>query len=162
MHRKFIALIVSTAIAVTGLSLTAAPARADDTARILAGIAAVALIGAAIQNSNRTRIQVVTRPDPVMNPWPYRHWQPTPPTRPAPRPLPPRFTRYDLPQICLKPVQGYRHEQYLVGSNCLQRYWGPTASLPQECRVTLWTGRDSRTMFRPGCLQGHGYRLVRR
>jgi len=43
MHRKFIALILATAMAITGLS--AAPARADgDTARIFAGLALLAII----------------------------------------------------------------------------------------------------------------------
>jgi hypothetical protein len=163
MHRKFIALIVSAAIAITGLSVAASPARADDTAKIIAGIAAFALIGAAIHNSNRNRDPVVTRPSPVMNkPWPPTQWRPTPPVRPAPGPLPPRYTRYDLPQYCLKPIQGYRHDNYLVGNDCLENYWGPTASLPRECRVTIWTGRDNRAMFRPDCLQRHGYRLTAR
>lgn len=49
MHRKFIALIISAALAVT--SLTAVPAQAQnrgETAAIIAGVAALAIVGAAI------------------------------------------------------------------------------------------------------------------
>ena len=51
MHRKFIAFIISTAVAVTALS---APARADtdDIARALVGIAALALIGKALSDND--------------------------------------------------------------------------------------------------------------
>jgi hypothetical protein len=171
MHRKFIALIVSAALAVTGLSLAAAPARADDTAKILAGIAAFALIGAAIHN-NRNKDQVVIRPGPTWQgpghtgthyrPQPPIQSRPTPPAPTRPRPLPPRYTRYDLPNHCLKPANGFRQGKYLVGNDCLERYYGSTSTLPGECRVRFGAGRETRTMFRPGCLQKHGYRLVRR
>ena len=172
MHRTFIALILSTAISVTGLSLTAAPARADDTAKILAGIAAIALLGAAIEN-NRNKVRIVTRPSPTWlgpneyngthyRPQPPIQSRPTPPAPHRPRPLPPRFTRYDLPNHCLKPANGFRQGKYLVGNDCLERYYGSTRALPGECRVRFGAGRETHTMFRPGCLQKHGYRLVRR
>lgn len=174
MHRKFIALIVSAAIAVTGLSLSAAPARADDdTAKIIAGIAALALLGAAI-HSSRDRAVVVTRPTYDWHPGRPRYHgpneyngnRPQPPIQykptAKPRPLPPRFGRYDLPKFCLKPANGFRQDKYLIGKDCLENYYGPTGTLPQACRVTFQSGRDTRTMFRPGCLQQHGYRLVRR
>ncbi len=49
-YRKFIAVILAAAVAVTGL--TAAPARADDkTAQIVAGVAALAIVGLAISKS---------------------------------------------------------------------------------------------------------------
>lgn len=151
MHRKFIALIVSTAIAVTGLSLSAAPARADDTTRIIAGIAALALLGAAIHNNRRHDAPVVSQHTP-----PYYG-----PVRP--RPLPPRFTRYDLPQYCLLPFPGYNgRNQPLLGEGCLQKYYGSTASLPQNCNVTFWNGRDRRSGYDPACLQQRGYRMTRR
>ncbi len=51
MYRRFIAIILATAVAITGL--TAAPARADNDRllKILGGVAAVAIIGAAIKEA---------------------------------------------------------------------------------------------------------------
>ena len=53
MYRRFIATILATAVAITGL--TAAPARADndDLLKILGGVAAIAIIGAAIKEARR-------------------------------------------------------------------------------------------------------------
>lgn len=57
MHRKFIALIIGAALAVT--SLTAAPAQAQnrsETVAIIAGVAALAIVGAALADDrNRDR-----------------------------------------------------------------------------------------------------------
>ncbi len=51
-YKYFIAAVTALAISVTGL--TAAPARAsDDTAKIITGIAALAIVGAAISNSKK-------------------------------------------------------------------------------------------------------------
>lgn len=143
MHRKFIALIVSAAIAVTGISLVAKPARADETTRILAGIAALALIGAAIRSSREASVQVTTT------------------TRPTWRPPKPKVSRFVVPQYCLLPTPRYRGNDTLVGENCLRRYYGSTAQLPGQCRATFWNGRKWRTGYDPTCLRGKGY-VIRR
>lgn len=64
MHRKFIAIVLGAALAVTGLSTT--PVRAGDrgdTAAIIAGVAALAIIGAAVSNDRKhdRRKDYVTR-----------------------------------------------------------------------------------------------------
>jgi len=54
MHRKFIAIVLGAALAVTGLS--SAPVRAQDrgeTAAIIAGVAALAIIGAAVASDRK-------------------------------------------------------------------------------------------------------------
>lgn len=54
MHRKFIAIVLGAALAVAGLS--SAPVRAQDrgeTAAIIAGVAALAIIGAAVANDRK-------------------------------------------------------------------------------------------------------------
>jgi len=59
-HKHFIAAIVAAAVAVTALS--PAQARAgNNTAEIVAGVAALAIIGAAISNASRDRHGYVTR-----------------------------------------------------------------------------------------------------
>jgi len=53
LHRHFIATILAASLAVTGF--TAAPARADnDAAKIIAGVAALAIIGAAVADSRKS------------------------------------------------------------------------------------------------------------
>jgi len=151
MHRKFITLIVATAITITGLSLTAAPARAgSDTAKVLAGFAALALIGAAIQN-NRDRAReahVVTRT--------------TPPRYTPPRPLPSHVAQYDLPRSCLRAFPKYQRGKLMLGQACLRSYYGQTVALPNACKVSFWNGRINRTGYEPACLNQSGYRLTHR
>ncbi|HKL05514.1 MAG TPA: hypothetical protein VJ929_06860 [Roseovarius sp.] len=54
LHRQFIAAVLAAAVAVTGL--TAAPARADnDAAKVIAGVAALAIIGAAVADANKSK-----------------------------------------------------------------------------------------------------------
>ncbi|MDW3118383.1 MAG: hypothetical protein R8G60_11815 [Roseovarius pacificus] len=49
-HRQFIAAVLAAAVAVTGM--TAAPARADnDAAKVIAGVAALAVLGAAMSDA---------------------------------------------------------------------------------------------------------------
>lgn len=52
-HRHFIAAVLAAAIAVTGL--TAAPARADnDAAKVIAGVAALAVLGAVVADARKS------------------------------------------------------------------------------------------------------------
>ncbi|SEL37083.1 hypothetical protein SAMN05443999_10538 [Roseovarius azorensis] len=54
MHRRFIALIVGTALAVTGLTAASAQAQGrGDAAAIVAGVAAPAIIGATVVNHRK-------------------------------------------------------------------------------------------------------------
>lgn len=148
MHRKFIALILATALAITGLS--AAPARADgDTARLLAGIAALALIGAAIRDKQRDHPQVS-----------HNYIQPTRPL--PPRPLPPQITRRDLPKQCLRShtINGRPHN--LVGAGCLKNNYAYNRSLPYACKRGYWDGSRNRSGYEPHCLRKRGYRFARR
>ena len=68
MHKKFIALIVVTAVALTGVS--ASQARAADAKDILGGLAAIAIIGAGVHYYNKEkkkdrRAAQATRPKPL-------------------------------------------------------------------------------------------------
>ncbi|MFU8776602.1 MAG: hypothetical protein ACNA7M_02880 [Roseovarius sp.] len=81
MHRKFIALIIGAALTVT--SLTAAPAQAQsrgETAAIIAGVAALAIVGSTLANDrNRDRhSNHVTRGHGYKQPYyaPKRHHKP--------------------------------------------------------------------------------------
>ena len=146
MHRKFIAFIVATAVAITGFS--AVPARAGDAEKILGGLAAIALFGAAVHHyDKRNKRERVARQN--------NYYQPA-----APRPLPPRITRYDLPSQCLTQMRGYPGNQPLLTPNCLQKNYRHANSLPQMCRISFWNGKRNKQAYEPRCLRQQGYRVV--
>ena len=149
MHRKFIALIIASALAITTLS--AAPARAsdDDAAKFLAGFLALALIGAAIKNSRDNDAPVVSRATPPRHP------------RVHPRPVPVQPARYVLPGQCLRNYSFFGGPKRLLGLRCLQNRYRYTASLPYACRVQINAGRVTRTGYEPLCLRERGYRIAR-
>ncbi|WP_170457356.1 hypothetical protein [Ruegeria arenilitoris] len=152
MHRKFIALVVATAVAITGVS--ASQAKAADAHDILGGLAAIAIIGAAVNHYNKEkRKESVTRQNN------YVH-QPQNVRPDHIRPLPRRVARYDLPQRCLKTYNGYSKKRPLLGPNCLEKHYKHANSLPQQCKVGFWDGKKVRRAYEPACLRQKGYRVV--
>jgi len=151
-HRKFIAFIVATSIAITGFS--AAPARADeDVAKFIAGMALLGILGAAI-NDARKNDRAVTQP----------HYYPHQPHHPGGqvRPLPPKLHKYNLPAQCVQYFPHYSQTYPLASNLCLKRHYGSTRALPAACKVRFWNGRNHRVGFKPNCLRKHGYRMVLR
>nr|WP_170540205.1 hypothetical protein [Ruegeria arenilitoris] len=152
MHRKFIALVVATAVAITGVS--ASQAKAADAHDILGGMAAIAIIGAAVNHYNKEkRKERVTRQNN------YVH-QPQNVRPDHIRPLPRRVARYDLPQRCLKTYNGYSKKRPLLGPNCLEKHYKHANSLPQQCKVGFWDGKKVKRAYEPACLRQKGYRVV--
>lgn len=172
-HRKFIALVVAAAIAITGFS--AAPARADeDVAKFIAGAALLGILGAAINNARKDD-HAATR---TYNPphghrhggnkhyghnrhSGHKHYGHNRHQGHA-KPLPPRVRRYDLPANCVRYFPRYSRNYPLAGKGCLDRNYGSAHALPRSCRVTFWNGKRHRTGFKPHCLKQHGYRMVNR
>lgn len=152
MHRKFIALVVATAVAITGVS--ASQAKAADAHDILGGLAAIAIIGAAVNHYNKEkRKERVTRQNN------YVH-QPQNVRPDHIRPLPRRVARYDLPQRCLKTYNGYSKKRPLLGPNCLEKHYKHANSLPQQCKLGFWDGKKVKRAYEPACLRQKGYRVV--
>lgn len=154
MHRKFIALIITVAVAVTGLT---APARADtdDIAKVLAGIAALAIIGKAISDHNdddRTVTRHVYQTPP--------RYQPVPPRYVTPRPVPPAVSRYNLPRHCLRSYAINRGTIRLVEAGCLNRNYRHARSLPYACQYQFSDRRGRHTGYEPVCLRERGYRIA--
>ncbi|HKK85131.1 MAG TPA: hypothetical protein VJ942_06370 [Roseovarius sp.] len=164
MHRKFITLVVASAMAVTGLS--AAPARADaeDAAKIIAGVAALAILGAAIADAkddkdhvarNRGHLRHDNRRHGRAHNWNNRHRG-----NKHARPLPQRVQRKLLPGACRIEARA-RNGQRLrgFGRHCLKRNYGYANSLPRACESRV-RGRHGklRTVYRGRCLYRHGYR----
>ncbi len=152
MHRKFIALIVATAIAVTGVS--ASQARAADTGDILGGLAAIAIIGAAVNHYNKEK----RRDRPSRQ---YHHVYKEPKiVHPHVRPVPKRVARYDLPHRCLRTIKGYGPNRQLLGPKCLKKHYKHANSLPNQCKVGFWNGKKVKRGYEPACLRQQGYRVV--
>ncbi len=148
MHRKFIALVISTAIAITGVSVL--PARADnnDVAKVLFGIAAIAIIGNAINKANKpakasTRAYVAPAPAPVV------------------RPLPHSVSRYVLPGQCKRRANTYNGTRTILGAHCVSNNYAYARSLPANCIVNYWNVRRDQinTGYGERCLIRHGYRI---
>ncbi len=153
MHKKFIALIIATAMAITGVS--ASQARAADTGDILGGLAAIALIGAGVHYYNKEK-----RKDREKAARQYNQVYNTPQiNRHKVKPLPKRVARYDLPQRCLRAHDGYS-QRPLLETKCLNKHYKHVKSLPQQCEVGFWNGKKVKQAYEPACLRHHGYRVV--
>lgn len=164
MHRKFIALICAAGFVITA---TTAPARADDDiGKLLAGLAALAIIGVAIDNHNDNDTVVVQRqPQPYYVPQGQVYSQRVaPPTIVQPRviqpkPLPRNVTRYDLPKSCLKTVRNGRDEYRIVGKHCLNKNYRLSDSLPKACQMEVRGNHGVKRGYNPKCLRNRGYQL---
>ena len=158
LHRRFIAVVLAASVAVTGF--TAAPARADeDFGKILAGLAAIAIIGAAIENSRDDNVHVVTRQKVRVKPYKgHNHAQPH--NHDGPRNLPPRVARYDLPGKCVQTFRAHNGTRVL-GLNCLKNNYRHVGSLPKACRLSVDKGRKQRVGYETLCLRERGYRITR-
>ena len=185
MYRKFIAIVLGIAVAITGL--TAAPARAadDDFLKILGGVAAIAIIGSAIAKA-KDRDDHVSRGYNYYNHKPrakhrhrhkHRHGHGHHANRGhhhhkkhkyhrndhLARPLPNRVQRKLLPASC-KVYARNRHGDFLAYSNwCLDRKYRYAGSLPRRCAVNARVLHNNRrnVVYGNNCLRRHGYTSAR-
>lgn len=144
--RRFTATVAAAATALALMTAAAVPARAgqngDDLAKALAAVAAIAIIGSAINDRNDNH------------------------RRPARVVEPPRRDVYDhhrdrratvLPAQCAVQVRGYRISETVYPERCLRRA-GVDRRLPERCEVSLQgRGRD-RTAYEENCLLNAGFR----
>ncbi|MEI4195802.1 hypothetical protein [Roseovarius sp. E0-M6] len=171
IHTRFITIISALAIALTGL--TAAPARADDkdTAKWIAGIAALAIIGAGIADANKKKRHRRQQAHEYRNHndgrgTAYGHsdeysWRKH---NKHARPVPRAVQRKLLPGRCIVRGQTRRGAVRGFGRHCLNRHYGHANSLPQQCAVRARNrnGHYSRVIYRQRCLGQFGYQVARR
>lgn len=166
MHRKFIALVLSSSLAVT--SLTAQPVKADDTAEWIAGAAALAIIGLAIADANKkpkvTYNQPVTHGHghghtPHVQNYTNGHAGNTVIHSPKPRYHNPKV----LPRGCR--VNENLHGQVIrgLGKHCLKRAGVNVHALPAHCEVKVRNSHNGKRKIIYGgrCLRQNGYTLAR-
>ncbi|WP_171101398.1 MULTISPECIES: hypothetical protein [unclassified Ruegeria] len=164
MHRKFIAFVVASAMTITGIS--ASQAQAADGKDILGGLAAIALLGVAInhfskQEPSRPSYNVTRQPAPVYKPKVHKPHGHKPHAKPHHvRPLPKSVAKYNLPQRCLRTFKGAGHHRPLLGERCLGKHYKHASSLPYQCKVGFWNGKRVNRGYEPACLRQYGYRVV--
>jgi hypothetical protein len=164
MHHKFIALVLGAAITITGFS--AAPARADeDVAKILFGLTALAILGAAINDKRKDKEQTATRNSIDLESYRTknrydrsRKRNGQQPRWTQPRPLPDRVAKFNLPAQCQRSVSDHGRRSVL-GLRCLRNNYRYVDSLPAACRIEVHNGRKMRRGYGTRCLRKRGYRL---
>ena len=164
MYRRFIATIAATSIAFAGLGAAPAFADARDTARALAAILGIAVVGKIIHDKNkrdRVKHQQVHQPKKHQQ---KKHKANKVPRYqdPVPRPLPKRVKKRLLPSQCLRSYKTYEGRVRMFAKRCLKNNYNFTRSLPRHCEYVFDTPRGDRRGFEARCLRREGYRLAQR
>jgi len=154
-----------TAISLTFASTTPLHAQnmnRNDVGKLIVGLAAIAVIGAAI-DQNRDSDRRSTQTTPVRD---NRQWGDIDRTNrwsnPGRQQQRGRNSRRTLPQSCLRTVETRFGSQRLFGKRCLERNYQFESTLPERCAVRLYTANGPRRGFDPFCLREQGYRSDRR
>lgn len=148
---------------VTALSLTMASATPiaaqgldrEDIGKLLIGLAAAAVIGAAIEENREDNRP--TQAHHNSNNWGgidrnrTNNWSN----------LNRNSNRRALPRDCLRRVETRFGTQRMFGKRCLERNYRQVNSLPGRCAVRVYTDNGPRRGFDPQCLREQGYRSTR-
>ncbi|WP_227269904.1 hypothetical protein [Roseobacter weihaiensis] len=165
MTRRFIAIVVGAAVAVTAIGN--APARADDdVARALAAIVGLAVVGKVISD----RLEDDNYGDVITRRYDNRDIYAAPSLRRPdsmirrvdPRPLPRRVAKRLLPGHCLRSFDTRDGRYRIFGKRCLERNYDYTRSLPRACKVSFRANQKKRHGYDARCLRHEGYQLARR
>ncbi|ABG30025.1 hypothetical protein CEP88_11820 [Roseobacter denitrificans] len=160
MTRRFIATVVSAAIAVAVIGNT--PARADEAlARALAAVVGIAVVGAVIQNrleddrkDKQANRVTHTRSGVHHSNARYRDHG-------IKRANPRHTNRRLLPGDCLRSFNTGYARYRVFGKTCLEQKYGATRQLPQACKVQFRTNSKNRVGYGARCLRRAGYQLAR-
>ncbi len=144
MHRRFIAIVLSAALAITSIGV--APARANDTEKWIAGAAALAIIGLAIHEEKKKKRKRRAA----------QHYYETQRTEKEHY----RRNKY-LPAGCR--VTKYVHGQKIRGfaRGCLKRNNIDVRALPGQCKYRVHNPNNGKrnVIFGSRCLRDAGYRI---
>lgn len=179
MSRKFISLVVASAVAVT--AFTSAPARAasdEDIAKILGAAATLFILGKAIESHNdgkksKSKATVKTHSYKSHSynkshshkktyTKPKSHSDKRMIRRPQTQKQHIRHGRAPLPSACLRTVETRKGTRNVFGARCLSRNYKSARQLPQSCLREVRTNRGWRNAYVARCMQKNGYRISRR
>ncbi|MEO1641093.1 MAG: hypothetical protein AAFU41_17790 [Pseudomonadota bacterium] len=158
MFRPLIAGLIALSLTLT----TAAPAQAEmdreEVGKLLFGLAAIAVIGAALdrrdqEEDRQTEVHETPSWSGINSgSWSdlnRQHQQAT-------------DQRRLLPHRCLTGVETRFGTQRMFGRRCLERHYAFASRLPERCAVQVYTGNGPRRGYDPLCLREQGYRSDRR
>ncbi|MCX7558040.1 hypothetical protein OS190_00570 [Sulfitobacter sp. F26204] len=174
MYRKFIATVAAASIALTALGAFPVAAGERDTAKVIAAILGLAVVGKIIHDRNERKEEarhdskrpIYRTPEykkPVHRVPEYKKPVHQPPryTQPRPRPLPDRVNRKLLPQQCLRSFETRQGRVRMFANQCLKRNYKFAHRLPQQCSYVFSTPRGDRRGYEARCLRDRGFRLAR-
>ena len=163
-HRTFIAVILATALAVTGLTTTSARAGNDDVAKWIAGAVAIGIIGAAIaeeKKRDRRRDQAVTRQQNQSHV--YKQQRQKQVYGHGAHKQKQRHVKQDqrrlLPNSCRVRLRTHQGEHRGFGRRCLLNNYANFNALPHQCAYRPNANRG-RVIYGRDCLRNHGYRTA--
>jgi hypothetical protein len=162
MYRRFIATIAAASLAITAMGAIPAYAGDRDTARALAAILGVAIVGKVIHDNNKKK-RAYQQPAPVRHPPRATAPRHNPPryNHPQPRPLPRHVNRKLLPQECFRSFETRQGKIRMFGERCLQQNFRHANQLPQHCHYKFGTPDGLRSGYEARCLRDAGYSLAR-
>lgn len=140
--------VLAGTLALTGFTATPAQAGDDDLAKVLLGLTALTILGAAIADDDHAQ------PAPVYRAPPPRYHTYAVPARP---PVKPRIVKRRLPADCLRTARFQGKVRNVFGKACLQRRNQPVARLPQSCERVVNISGQKRPAFVANCLRNHGW-----
>lgn len=138
----------------TATPLTAQGMTQEDAGKLLIGIAAIAVLGAALdqrQERAERRAQTVQRGINPNRSWSDLHDEET---NNAQLRL--------LPRDCLRVVETRFGHHRMFGKRCMNQTYAFASTLPERCAVRVYTDAGPRNGFDPRCLREQGYRSDRR
>ena len=156
MSRRFIAAVLSTALALTSFGATSARAAdADDLVKLLAGAATIYVIANAAEQARERKDGKVSKKQKELiyeRAWP-QYGKNTFQNRMRP----------PLPAECLwVPRNGSKKHDAVFSARCLNRKYDASNRLPRKCRTEVRTQRGYAHAYGAQCLRKRGYVMGRR
>lgn len=133
--------VLAGAMALSTITATPAQASSDDLAKVLLGLTALTILGAALADNDPAPAAPATR-----------YYAP-----PRPVPVAPPVVKRPLPSQCLQAARIDGRARNVYGKACLSRHYRHVERLPQACRATVRIYGKLREVFRVGCLRSRGW-----
>lgn len=154
MFRKLSTSLIAASLVLTSFTTTPAIADERNTARVIATILGIAMVGKIIKDSRDDKRKVSLRPpeDPFADPKPDHPLKP--------RPLPRRADTKLLPSYCLQSYDGLDGVVNMFDRDCLEQNYRFVDYMPLHCEQVVDTFDGFREGFEARCLRHTGYRLA--
>ena len=165
MFKFLTAPVLAASIALTGFSTAPARANNDDVAGFVAGLAALAIIGIAINESQSNQKEKARKKSKKKKAERHRHQiekqQALARKKANARLHAKKAHRKILPAQCLRVLETRNGTRRGFGARCLNRFGKSTAALPQYCKSTIRSRGQVRTLYMARCLKNAGFRMSR-